>query len=60
MSCRASVALVVSRVTIGLRVITWLTGVVWGSIPSAVTLRGHVRLTEGGKTLVGSPDMQGP
>lgn len=36
-SCRASVALVVSRVTIGFRVMIWWTGVVWGSRPSAVT-----------------------
>lgn len=37
MSCRASVALVVSRVTIGLLVMIALTGVVLGSSPSAVT-----------------------
>lgn len=37
MSWRASVALVVSRVTIGLRVMIALTGVVWGSRPSADT-----------------------
>ena len=37
MSSRASVALVESRVTMGLRVIIWLTGVEWGSSPSAVT-----------------------
>lgn len=30
-------ALVVSLVTIGLRVMIWLTGVVWGSSPSEVT-----------------------
>ena len=36
-NCRASVALVESRVTIGLRVMIWLTGVVCGSRPSAVT-----------------------
>lgn len=37
MSSSASVALVESRVTIGLRVIIWLTGVICGSSPSAVT-----------------------
>lgn len=36
-NCSASVALVLSRVTIGLRVIIWLTGVECGSRPSAVT-----------------------
>ena len=36
-SCKASVALVVSRVTIGFRVIIVLTGVDRGSKPSAVT-----------------------
>ena len=36
-NCSASVALVVSRVTIGLRVMIALTGVVCGSKPSAVT-----------------------
>lgn len=41
MSSRASVALVESRVTIGLRVMIWLTGVVCGSRPSAVTYTQH-------------------
>ena len=38
-SCSASVALVVSRVTIGLRVMIRLTEVVCGSTPSEVTYR---------------------
>ena len=39
MSCRASVAEVVSRVTIGLRVMISDTGVIRGSRPSAVTYK---------------------
>ena len=44
MSWRASVALVVSRVTMGLRVIICPTGVVCGSSPSAVTCAANVSM----------------